>query len=131
MSEIAGVQPFGAQATPELDLDGAARRLQNAAPAEVRKAAEGFEAVFLNQFVGTMFSGMKTDGMFGGGNGEKMWQGFLVQHIADAFAQRGGIGIADMVVAEMTRASEAPLPEDVPAMNAGETASENLTDERD
>nr|WP_269815675.1 rod-binding protein [Parvularcula mediterranea] len=55
-----------------------------------------------------MFSGMKTDGLFGGGQGEKMWQGFLVQHIADSFAQRGGIGIADMVMAEINKTSEVP-----------------------
>jgi Rod binding domain-containing protein len=131
VTEIGPIKPAAFQAAPEADLTGAARRLQSAAPQDVRKAAEGFEAVFLNQFVGTMFSGMKADGLFGGGNGEKMWQGFLVQHIADAFAQRGGIGIADMVVAEMTRASEAPLPDTAPAMNAGADTGENPDDERD
>jgi Rod binding domain-containing protein len=106
MSEIASLTPIAAQTTPELDLQGAARKLKASAPADVREAAEGFEAVLLNQFVSSMFKGMKTDGLFGGGQGEKMWQGFMVQHIADAFAERGGIGIADMVVREMTRSAE-------------------------
>lgn len=108
MSEIGALPPIGQDVRPELDIAGAARKLESAAPEEARKAAEGFEAVFLNQFVGTMFEGMKTDGLFGGGAGEKMWQGFLVQHIADAFAQRGGIGIADMVMREITQSTEAP-----------------------
>lgn len=103
---ISGVSPIGADVKPELDVLGAARRLENAAPADVKKAAQEFESVFLNQFVGTMFEGMKTDGLFGGGPGEKMWQGFLVQHIADSFAERGGIGIADMVVQQLTRDAE-------------------------
>lgn len=106
MMEIGGLAPVGADVKPELDIAGAARRLNAADPAEARKAAEGFEAVFLNQFVASMFDGTKTDGLFGGGQGEKMWQGFLVQHIADAFAARGGIGIADMVMREMTMNAE-------------------------
>lgn len=104
---MAPLAPVGSDVRPEMDVEGAARALKaSQAPEDVRKAAEEFEAVFLNQFVGTMFEGMKTDGLFGGGQGEKMWQGFLVQHIADAFAQRGGIGIADMVAREIIQASD-------------------------
>lgn len=104
---VAPTAPLGAETRPEPDVAGAARQLTGArTPDEVRKAAEGFEAVFLNQFVATMFEGLETDGMFGGGQGEKMWQGFLVQHIADAFAARGGIGIADMVAREILQSSE-------------------------
>ncbi|MCQ8185506.1 rod-binding protein [Parvularcula maris] len=135
MTEVAPLQPLGAEASPELDIAGAARRLQAAKPDEAREAAEGFEAVFLNQFVDTMFSGMKTDGLFGGGNAEKMWQGFLVQHIADAFAARGGIGIADMVMAEINRISELPedlpSPTETPGMNPDATTSENADHERE
>lgn len=107
MSEaVSMIAAPGAQVTAEPDIAGAARRLQAAPPAEMKKAAEQFEAVFLTQFVGSMFEGMKSDGLFGGGQGEKMWQGFLTQHIADAFAQRGGIGIADMVLEQMIKSSE-------------------------
>ena len=104
---IAPIAPIGADLRPEADIAGAARKLTAAsAPEDVRRAAEGFEAVFLNQFVGSMFEGIRTDGLFGGGQGEKMWQGFLVQHIADAFAARGGIGIADMVAREILQTAE-------------------------
>lgn len=105
---ISGIAPIGADIQPQLDIAGVARRLEGSAPEDVKKAASEFEAVFLNQFVGTMFEGMKTDGLFGGGSGEKMWQGFLVQHIADSFAERGGIGIADMVVRQLTQEAEIP-----------------------
>ncbi|MEM9839113.1 MAG: rod-binding protein [Pseudomonadota bacterium] len=106
---ISALSPVGQDVTPELDIARVARQLESSgAPADVQRAAEEFEAVFLNQFVGSMFDGMKTDGLFGGGQGEKMWQGFLVQHIADAFAQRGGIGIADMVTREILKNSVGP-----------------------
>ncbi|MEM1380814.1 MAG: rod-binding protein [Pseudomonadota bacterium] len=104
---IAPVTPLGAETQPDIDIAGAARKLTAAsAPEDVRKAAEGFEAIFLNQFVSSMFEGIEADGPFGGGQAEKMWQGLLVQHIADAFAQRGGIGIADMVAREILQTSE-------------------------
>lgn len=101
------IPPVQSDVQPDVDFEAAARKLMaSKGPEDVRKAAEGFEAVFLNQFVASMFEGIKTDGLFGGGQGEKMWQGFLVEHIADAFAERGGIGIADMVTREILKNSE-------------------------
>ena len=35
--------------------------------ASAKKAAQDFEAVFLNEFLGSMFQGIKTDGPLGGG----------------------------------------------------------------
>ena len=101
-----GLGALNAQTASEPSMDDALRRLQAAAPQDAKKAAEGFEAVFLTQFVSSMFQGLETDRLFGGGSGEKMWQGFLTQHIAEAFAERGGIGIADMVLQQINQSSE-------------------------
>ncbi|MEM6747960.1 MAG: rod-binding protein [Pseudomonadota bacterium] len=106
MSSIEMVGALNAQTAAEPSMDAALRRLQAASADDAKKAAEGFEAVFLTQFVSSMFQGLETDGLFGGGNGEKMWQGFLTQHIAEAFAERGGIGIADMVLQQINQSSE-------------------------
>ncbi|MEM7740834.1 MAG: rod-binding protein [Pseudomonadota bacterium] len=106
MSSVEMVNALSTQAMSEPNMDDALRRLQAAAPHDAQKAAEGFEAIFLTQFVSSMFSGLDADGLFGGGNGEKMWQGFLTQHIAEAFAERGGIGIADMVLQQINQSSE-------------------------
>ncbi|WP_428410374.1 rod-binding protein [Hyphococcus sp.] len=85
----------------------AAAKLRSGAPADkASEAAKEFESVFLSQLFGMMFSGIKTDGFFGGGTGEKMWRGFLLDHIADAYAERGGIGIADSVMAQIVQMSE-------------------------
>lgn len=85
-------------------LINAARAGQS--PDTAREAAKGFEAVFLSQIVDAMFTGVDTDGYFGGGSAEKMWRGFLVEHIADAFAERGGVGIADAVLGQIIQLSE-------------------------
>ncbi|MEO1656244.1 MAG: rod-binding protein [Pseudomonadota bacterium] len=106
MSSVEMVGALSAQTASEPSMDDALRRLQAASPQDAKKAAEGFEAVFLTQFVSSMFQGLETDGLFGGGSGEKMWQGFLTQHIAEAFAERGGIGIADMVLQQINQSSE-------------------------
>ncbi|MEM0928851.1 MAG: rod-binding protein [Pseudomonadota bacterium] len=106
MTSIEMVGALNAQTAAEPSMDAALRRLQAASADDAKKAAEGFEAVFLTQFVSSMFQGLETDGLFGGGNGEKMWQGFLTQHIAEAFAERGGIGIADMVLQQINQSSE-------------------------
>lgn len=65
--------------------------------AQARKTAEEFEAMFLTEMVEHMFSGISTDGPFGGGHGEKMFRSMLSQEYAQVMAGRGGVGIADMV----------------------------------
>ena len=78
---------------------------QNAA--EARAAAESFEAHFLANFVGSMFSGMETDGPFGGGHGETVFRSLLNQEYAGAMSQSGGVGIADSVFKEILKIQEA------------------------
>lgn len=89
------------------NLSRAAARLTPGQPADkATEAAQQFESVFLSQLFSMMFSGVGTDGMFGGGAGEKMWRGFLVDHIADAYAERGGLGVASAVTAQIIEMSE-------------------------
>ncbi len=71
--------------------------------AEVRRVAEEFEAVFLSEMLAPMFDSLETDGLGGGGAGERMFRPMLVEQYANAIANAGGIGIADSIVAELTR----------------------------
>ena len=90
--------------------DGARKLMRGGAtkdPAQMRKAAEEFEAMFLSQMFGHVFEGIKTDGPFGGGHGEKMYRSLLVDEYGKTMARAGGIGIADQVVKEMLRNQEA------------------------
>lgn len=112
IGEITAAPP--APATRKLDMAAASLRAAKAGtgaangPDAAREAAKGFESVFLTQLVDSMFAGLETSGYFGGGNAEKLWRGFLVEHIADAFAERGGVGIADAVKAQIIQLSERP-----------------------
>jgi Rod binding domain-containing protein len=75
-------------------------------PAAVNAAAEEFEAVMLTAMLKPIFEGVEISEPFGGGEGEKMWQGLLVEEYAKEMAASGGIGIADQVRAELLRIQE-------------------------
>jgi Rod binding domain-containing protein len=50
-----------------------------------------------------MFSGIETDGPFGGGQGEDVFRPMLLDQYADAVARGGGVGVADAVLKEILR----------------------------
>jgi flagellar protein FlgJ len=73
----------------------------------IRKAAEQFEATFLSQMFGRMFDGIKSDGMFKGGNAEDIFNGLLVQEYGKTVAGKGGIGLADAIERQLLALQEA------------------------
>ena len=75
--------------------------------AQARKAAEDVEAFFLSQVFETMFTGIKTNGPFGGGQGEKVFRSMLVQEYGKAATKAGGFGLADEVQREILSLQEA------------------------
>jgi Rod binding domain-containing protein len=79
-------------------------------PPEVRRAAEEFEAVFLNQMLAPMFEGIQTDGLGGGGMGEEIFRPMLIERYAQSLTQAGGIGIADSIIRELMRMQEMSAP---------------------
>lgn len=80
---------------------------KSAATARMRETAEAFEASFLSQMLKPMFEGLKTDGMFGGGEAEGTWRGFMIEAMAKQTVKAGGIGLADDVMAQMLKMQEA------------------------
>lgn len=100
------------QTTATSTLGPSAATLQSIAtstqgnPAALDRAAEEFEAVMLTAMLKPIFDGIETSEMFGGGEGEKMWQGLLVEEYAAEMAASGGIGIADQVRSELLRIQE-------------------------
>jgi Rod binding domain-containing protein len=108
-------QPLTAQTRFRNDaaMDKAARRVgesqsgQNKNDAAISKAAAQFESVFISQFLGSMFSGLKTDGPFGGGQGEEMFRSLMIDKYADGLAAQGGFGLASSVKAQMLKMQEA------------------------
>ena len=71
-----------------------------------RRAAEDFESFFLSRMMDEMFAGVKTDGPFGGGQGETMYRSLLNQEYGKVLAEAGGVGIADVVYSEILRLQE-------------------------
>ncbi|TAH37560.1 MAG: hypothetical protein EYC62_01370 [Alphaproteobacteria bacterium] len=81
-------------------------KLPEAAPKNLpamKKAAQDFESVFLNEMMQQMFAGIKTNSQFGGGHGEDMFRSMMVQEYANAMSQKGGLGISDAILKEMIK----------------------------
>ena len=64
---------------------------------KTKAAAKDFEAVFISEMMSHMFEGVKTDSVFGGGQGEDMFHGMLVQEYGKQMAKGSGIGISDQL----------------------------------
>lgn len=64
----------------------------------LKKVGQDFEAQFLSQMLGHMFDGIKTNKLFGGGQGEDMYKSLMVEEYGKSIAKAGGIGVADQVV---------------------------------
>ena len=77
-----------------------------AANPAIRKAAEDFESQFMSQMLTQMWQGIETDGYFGGGNGEEMFRGLLLNEYGKKITQTGGLGIADTVQQAMLKMQE-------------------------
>lgn len=75
-------------------------------PAKARATAETFEAFFLGQFLEHMFTGIRTDGMFGGGQGENVFRSMMMQEYGKTLAANGGFGIADSVYKSILQIQE-------------------------
>ncbi len=93
-------------ATTALQNRAAPSPLKTTDPTEARKTAEDFESYFVSQFLSSMFQGIKTDGPFGGGHGEQMYRGLLMNEYGKAIAGEGGFGIADAIEREMLAMQE-------------------------
>jgi Rod binding domain-containing protein len=81
---------------------------QIAGKSDIRKSAEDFEAMFITEMLKPMFDtiDMSEDPMFGGGEGEKMFQSFMTEEYGKNLAANGGIGIADSIEAQMLKYQE-------------------------
>ena len=82
------------------------------------KVAKEFEGVFISQFLGSMFSGIKADSEFGGGEGEEMFRSMMVDQYGKQMEARGGFGLASAVQRQLLKNQEIPVS---PASGGPET----------
>lgn len=89
------------QAAAMAEKSGAVKNM-----AKIEEAAREFEAVFLTEMIKPMFEDIKPDPLTGGGKGEEIFRGFMIQEYGKLMAEKGGIGIAEHVKAELIRVQE-------------------------
>src|SRR5471032_3619873 len=71
-------------------------------------AAKEYESVFISQFLGSMFSGIQTDGITGGGQGEEMFRSLMINEYGKSIEQQGGFGLASQMKAQLLKNQESP-----------------------
>lgn len=81
--------------TPVLDMNKA------------KESAESFEAFFLSRMMESMFEGVSTDGMFGGGHAEKIYRSLLLDEYGKEMAKVGTVGVKDYVMQAILQMQEA------------------------
>ena len=62
---------------------------------KAEEAAESFEAFFLSRMMESMFEGISTEGMFGGGQAEKIYRSLLLDEYGKEMAKVGSVGVKD------------------------------------
>ncbi len=71
--------------------------------AKADKSSKEYESVFISQFLGSMFSGIPTDGITGGGAGEEMFRSMMIEQYSKSIENQGGFGIAAQMKAELLK----------------------------
>jgi peptidoglycan hydrolase FlgJ len=90
----------------QVPLASAPKATANAAKADA--ASKEYEGIFISQFLGSMFSGIKTDGITGGGQGEEMFRSLMINEFGKSIEQRGGFGLAANMKAQLLKHQESP-----------------------
>ena len=102
----------GMQAASDVAIDRAMNaRMKmpgaNLSMTAIDRTAKEFEGMFMSQMLQPMFEGIGVNPMFGGGHGEEVMRGFLVQEYGKMLAKNSRSGIADAVKKEMIKAQTA------------------------
>ncbi len=97
---------FGVAAAGEAT---AARPAAGNAAGATPEAFARFEAMVLQSFIQTMLP-KDTESVYGGGLAGEMWQSMLAEQLGHTMAKRGGIGIADRILADHYAAGEDKVP---------------------
>ncbi|MDD3288573.1 MAG: rod-binding protein [Alphaproteobacteria bacterium] len=72
----------------------------------IDKAAEDFQAMFMSQMLKPMFDSVEVDDSFGGGHGEEVMRGLLVQEYGKSLAAGSNSYLSDAIKSEMLKAQE-------------------------
>lgn len=68
---------------------------------QLEKAAEQFEAIFLQQMVNSMWSAVPNEGLLSGSNEEALYRDMFNQAITEEMAKTQSLGVKDLIIKEM------------------------------
>jgi peptidoglycan hydrolase FlgJ len=94
-------------------LDSLKRQARDNPQEALKSAAKQFEAVFMQMLLKSMRDAVPESGLLGGGSEEKMFTGMFDQELSQRLAGRG-LGIADMIVKQLSRPGASNAAEDQP-----------------
>lgn len=81
--------------------------VQSLSKEKIKETAEDFEAFFMTKMMETMYEGISTDGMFGGGHAEKIYRSMLLNEYGKQMAKTGNIGISQEIMNSILQMQEA------------------------
>lgn len=70
-------------------------------PEEIKKAAQAFEAYFISSLLKEMRKTVPQESFLGSGPGKEIYDALLDESLAEKMAERGGIGLAKLLVKKM------------------------------
>lgn len=99
------------------------------------ETAREFEAMFMSEMLKPMFEGLETNEMFGGGKGEEIFSGMLLQEYGKEIAKTDVTGIQTQLKnkliemqSEMTAAqAHNPQTSKIPTLELTETLSDTIS----
>jgi Rod binding domain-containing protein len=77
--------------------------------AQAEAAAKDFSAMFTSQMLAPMWEGIEVNEYFGGGHGEEVFRGLMLQEYGKIAAAGDSYGLAAQVKGEMLKIQEAKL----------------------
>ena len=91
----------------KLDVPAVAQNKDEKNQARIKETAEDFEAFFMTRMMESMYEGVSTDGMFGGGHAEKVYRSLLLNEYGKLMAKTGTIGVSDSIMDSIIQMQEA------------------------
>lgn len=95
------VTPPATPVTPPADRP-TATKLSPAEERRLRSTAHEIESIFLSQMLKTMREASGKGGILSG-NGQRIYQELMDEHMGRAMAKAGGIGLGDLLVRDVLR----------------------------
>jgi len=78
------------------------RALNQSRAAELKKACQDFESVFVNQMFQEMRKTVSKDGLFDGGRAEEIYTSMQDAELAKTMSRQRGLGLADIMYRQLS-----------------------------